>query len=123
MYHTRKPFYDDTNFDHTRPPQPFPTSPPRQYHQPTSKPHKEDYMAVIPYGDLYKLFEMLNKHTKPYDNDKMRKKIDKRMKTTRAPLPPPTTKRTKLLQPKEVKRTVLKGKKKKKTVHVSVKKP
>jgi hypothetical protein len=76
-------------------------------------------MAVIPYGDLYKLFEMLNKHTKPYDQKKMRKKIRK-MTTPRPTLPPPTTKRTAELQPKVIKRTRLKGKKKKKkTVHVS----
>ena len=56
-------------------------------------------MAVIPYGDLYKLFEMLNKHTKPYDEKKMRKKIRK-MTTPRPTLPPPTTKRTAELQPK-----------------------
>ena len=73
-------------------------------------------MAVIPYGDVYKLFEMLNKHTKPYDDKKMQKKI--RKMTTPTPLPPPTTKRTKLLQPKVIKRTPLKGRKKKKTVHV-----
>ena len=56
-------------------------------------------MAVIPYGDLYKLFEMLNKHTKPYDEKKMRKKIRK-MTTPKPTLPPPTTKRTAELQPK-----------------------
>lgn len=71
-------------------------------------------MAVIPYGDIYKLFEMLNKHTKPYNEKEMQKKL-KRMTT---PLPPPTTKRTVELQPKVIKRTPLKGKKKK-TVHVS----
>ena len=49
----------------------------------------------------------------------MRKKIRK-MTTPKPTLPPPTTKRTAELQPKVIKRTRLKGKKKKKkTVHVS----
>ena len=42
---------------------------------------------------------MLNKHTKPYDEKKMRKKIRK-MTTPKPTLPPPTTKRTAELQPK-----------------------
>ena len=118
IYHTRKPIvHDPPNYDHTIPPEPFPTQPPKKApatHAPkkTSKP--EDYMAVIPYKDVFKLFQMLNKHTKPYDDEKMQKKL-KRMTT---PLPPPTTKRTEVLQPKVIKRTPLKGKKRKKTVHV-----
>ena len=131
MYHTRKPITVDQNdrfkYDHNIPPEPFPAQkPPQNPHKPPSKPatKPEDYMAVIPYGDVYKLFEMLNKHTQPYDDKKMQKKVQKmkKMKKTTTPLPHPTTKRTKLLQPKVVKRTRLKGykkKKKKKVVHVS----
>ena len=64
---------------------------------------------------------MLNKHTKPMNEKKMKKmtKMAKMPKKTTTPLPHPTTKRTEILQPKVVKRTRLKGKKKKKTVHVS----
>ena len=119
--------HNPPNYDHTIPPEPFPSYPPATQapHKPPAQkghnPHKpDDYMAVIPYGDVYKLFEMLNKHTKPYDDKKMQKKIRK-SRPTPAPLPPPTTKRTEILQPKVVKRTRLKGrKKKKKTVHVSL---
>ena len=126
IYHTRKPITEDPRiYDHTIPPEPFPTSAP---YVPPSPPHKakpvkkkpDEYMAVIPYHDVYKLFEMLNKHTKPYDEKKMKKKM-KKVKSTPPTLPPPTTKRTEILQPKVIKRTPLKGKKKKKTVHVSVK--
>ena len=121
IYHTRKPFVDDdAKYDHTRPVPPFPKvtpKPPRISKNPPKK-QADDYMAVIPYKDVHKLFQMLNKHTKPAAVQKRKK-----MRPTTRPntLPPPTTKRTALLQPKVIKRTPLKGKKKKrkKTVHVS----
>ena len=120
IYHTRQPFVDDVNYDHTRPVPPFPkvtTPTPKISHVPPKSQHPDDYMAVIPYKDVYKLFQMLNKHTKPVKDGQSNKK----KRPTRPTLPPPTTKRTPLLQPKVIKRTPLKGKKKKrkKTVHVS----
>ena len=123
IYHTRKPLVDDANYDHTRPVPPFPKvtpAPPTISKNPPTKNRPEDYMAVIPYKDVHKLFQMLNKHTKPVQSNKKTQK--RKMRPTNPPLPPPTTKRTALLQPKVIKRTPLKGKKKKKrkkTVHVS----
>ena len=122
IYHTRKPYVDDTNNDHTQPPKTVvhkdnPKDTPKH---PDTPPKKENYMAVIPYQDIAKLFEMLNKHTKPANNDGGYMKKMKKHKTTPKPLPHPTTKRTEVLQPKVIKRTPLgRKKKKKKTVHVS----
>jgi hypothetical protein len=110
MYHTRQPIHENLEV-HTRQPEPHPSP---------KKP--DDYMAVIPFKDVNKLFEMLNKHTKPqsYPKPPKKKKRRKKKKKSTTPLPRPTTKRTKLLQPTVIKRTVLgKKKKKKKKVHVS----
>jgi hypothetical protein len=77
-------------------------------------------MAVIPYDDVYKLFNMLNKHVSPTKMPKMQKR-------TTTYLPPPTTKRTEQLRAKVVKKTPDEGykkkkrKKPKKTVTVSAK--
>ena len=103
--------------DHTRAPEPFPASPPKQSSSPKDP---NNYMAVIPYKDVYKLFEMMNKHVSP---TKMPRSSEKR---TTTPLPPATTKRTEQLRAKVVKKTPDEGwnkkkkrKKPKKTVSVS----
>ena len=119
VHSTRSPYHE-----HTLPPQtihpkdpPAPHKTPMQYPNANPPKQQENYLAVIPYKDIAKLFELLNKHTKPMSDKHM--KI--RHKTTSKPhLPPPTTKRTEILQPKVIKRTPLgHKKKKKKMVHVS----
>ena len=121
MYHTAKPetVEDHRIYDHTRKPITIPIKddPKKQTQKNPQKP--DNYLAVIPYNDVAKLFEMLNKHTKPTNEGYKPKK--KKPGTTQKPhLPPPTTKRTEKLQPKVIKRTPLgRKKKKKKTVHVS----
>ena len=88
-----------------------------------SPPKDENYYAVIPYDDITKLFELLNKHTKPMkaDHPVPKKKSNSTPK-------PKKSHPTKKLQPKVIKRTPLgykkkkhkkKKKKKKKVVHVS----
>ena len=125
IYHTRKPITEDINYDHTTTVPPFPKTTPVPHKPKITKkkqPTKpDDYMAVIPYKDVFNLFQMLNKHTNNPTSKVGKKSNKKKNKPTRAPLPPPTTKRTPQLQTKVIKRTPLKGKKKKrkKVVHVS----
>jgi hypothetical protein len=103
--HTR-PSVVDTPEYHTQAPAPFPSSPPK-----SSAPRDpNNYMAVIPYNDVYKLFNLLNKHVAP---TKMPKKMSKRTTTA---LPPATTKRTEQLRAKVVKKTPIEESKKKKRV-------
>ena len=120
MVHTRPTMYGNNEHDHTRKPDPFPTQKPKGGGgQKLHKPHKpDDMMAVIPYKDVHKLFDMLNKHSNKggggYKKKTTHKKRKKKKKTST--LPPPTTKRTNF-GPKSVKRTRLPGKKKR--IHVS----
>ena len=120
MYHTAKPetVEDHRIYDHTRKPITVPIKDEPKKQNPKNQQKPDNYLAVIPYKDVAKLFEMLNKHTKPTNEGY---KPKKKPKTTQKPhLPPPTTKRTEKLQPKVIKRTPLgRKKKKKKTVHVS----
>ena len=103
--HTR-PSVVETPEYHTRAPAPFPSSPPK-----SSAPRDpNNYMAVIPYNDVYKLFNLLNKHVAP---TKMPQKKSKRTTTA---LPPATTKRTEQLRAKVVKKTEIEEHKKKKRV-------
>ena len=94
----------------------------------SSPPTDENYFAVIPYNDITKLFELLNKHTKPMKADHHPAPKKKKKYTT--PKPKKSHPTTKKLQPKVIKRTPLgykkkkkkqkkKKKKKKKVVHVS----
>jgi hypothetical protein len=93
---------------HTRAPEPFPSYAPAPPAKKNSSPRDpNNYMAVIPYDDVYKLFNMLNKHVSPT-------KMAKTQKRTTTYLPPPTTKRTEQLRAKVVKKTPDEGYKKKK---------
>lgn len=105
--HTRPPEVATFEY-HTRAPEPFPTYAPAP--PPKSAPKDpNNYMAVIPYDDVYKLFNMLNKHVSPT-------KMPKKQKRTTTHLPPATTKRTEQLQAKVVKKTPMEGYKKRKRV-------
>ena len=77
----------------------------RPTHRYTKRPKDPDkYLAVIPYKDVYKLFNTLNQYTKP-----------KKVATTKKPKPKTTTKTTKKPAKKDT-TTKKKKKKKKKTV-------
>ena len=105
--HTR-PTEIVTYDDHTKPSQPYPDDPPAAAPPRKSSVGPRDpnnYMAVIPYNDVFKLFEMLNKHVAPT-------KMPEKRTTT--PLPPATTKRTEQLRAKVVKKTPIEGWNKKK---------
>ena len=94
----------------------------------TKKPHEtphdpNSYFAVIPYNDITKLFELLNKHTKPAAKGGYKKKSPKKShKTTTTHKPhKTTTKKPKVIHhvgygKKKVKQK--KKKKKKKVVYV-----
>ena len=95
--------------------------------KPHETPHDPNsYFAVIPYNDITKLFELLNKHTKPATNGykKSPKKSRKTTTTTHKPHKVVTTKKPKVIKhhhagygKKKVKQK--KKKKKKKVVYVS----
>jgi hypothetical protein len=106
--HTR-PTVVVTYDDHTRAPEPFPEDPPAQPPRKSAAPRDpNNYMAVIPYNDVYKLFELLNKHASPT------KVPTASTRRTTTPLPPATTKRTEKLRAKVVKKTPDEGYNKKK---------
>ena len=74
------------------------------YHHHSKRPKDPDkYLAVIPYKDVYKLFNTLNQYTKP-----------KKVATTKKPKP--TTKKATTKKPAKKETTMKKKKKKKKTV-------
>ena len=86
IYHTRKPIVDGQIEYITQAPE-ISTVPQTL---PDNPENPENYLAVIPYGDVTKLFDLLNKHTKPMDEDGYMKKVQK---TT--PKPHSTTKKSK----------------------------
>ena len=88
IYHTRKPILDDQIEYITQAPEISTVTQTIPHDNPNDNP--QNYLAVIPYGDVTKLFDLLNKHTKPMDEDGYMKKIQK---TT--PKPHSTTKKSK----------------------------